>query len=60
MLHAVLQSQSSMQGFTDTFWVIGVSFLAAAPLLLLTRDPKHHARQASPAPATAGLAEAAE
>jgi DHA2 family multidrug resistance protein len=34
---AALNAQASMLSYTDTFWVIGVVFIAIAPLLLLTR-----------------------
>ena len=33
-----------MKAFVDNFWLLGITFLAAIPLLFLTRNVTHHHR----------------
>ncbi|QTR47784.1 DHA2 family efflux MFS transporter permease subunit [Thiothrix litoralis] len=41
-LASALQQQALMVAFNDTFWVVMLSFVALAPLLLLIRRPSPH------------------
>jgi hypothetical protein len=38
----MLQQQSSMKAFVDTFWLLGVIFLAVIPLMLLVKRVQPH------------------
>jgi DHA2 family multidrug resistance protein len=37
----MVQQQASMLAFSHTFWLLGILFLAALPLLLLMKRPTH-------------------
>ncbi|HUO28580.1 MAG TPA: DHA2 family efflux MFS transporter permease subunit [Bryobacteraceae bacterium] len=42
VLYGMLQRQSSMQAFVDSFWLLGVIFLAIIPLMFLMRKSAPH------------------
>ena len=42
VLYGVLQRQSTMQAFVDSFWLLGVIFLAVIPLMFLMRKSAPH------------------
>ena len=42
LLYGTLQRQSSMLGFVDSFWVLGVVFLAVIPLMFFVKKVGPH------------------
>jgi DHA2 family multidrug resistance protein len=42
MLYGMLQRQSAMMGFVDSFWVLGVVFLAVIPLMFFVKKVGPH------------------
>jgi DHA2 family multidrug resistance protein len=42
MLYGMLQRQSSMLAFVDSFWVLGIIFLAVIPLMFFVKKVGPH------------------
>ncbi len=42
MLYGLVQRESAMMAFVDNFWLLGITFLALIPIMLLVKDTKHH------------------
>jgi DHA2 family multidrug resistance protein len=43
LLYGLVQRQSAMLAFVDVFWLLGITFLAMIPLLLLMKRTRPHA-----------------
>jgi MFS transporter, DHA2 family, multidrug resistance protein len=44
MLYGLVQRESAMMAFVDNFWLLGVTFLALIPVMLMVKSTTHHRR----------------
>jgi DHA2 family multidrug resistance protein len=44
MLYGLVQRESVMMAFVDNFWLLGITFLALIPLMLLVKSTSHPRR----------------
>jgi len=42
MLYGLVQRESAMMAFVDNFWLLGVTFLALIPVMLMVKSTTHH------------------